>query len=236
MAQPTFVGPVVKVAYTGAGALTKTSASFSVNANDVLVVPAASSDANTALSGISGGSLTWTQQQLVSVSQFAVASVWTAIVDVAKSMTVTVTAGNTANIWGFDVIKYSGSSGIGASSKANVSNAAPSLALTTTQANSTIVTLAADWNAVDGASRIWRTVNGVTPTAGNGLELDYGFTAGQYTAYLSHVQDAGAVGAQTLGLSAPAGQKYSIIAVEIKGTAGTVTPPPHRGWGIPLHV
>jgi len=38
--------------------------------------------------------------------------------------------------------------------------------------------------------------------------------------YVAYYPDAGTAGSKTVGLSAPTGQQYSIVAVEIKGTAG----------------
>jgi hypothetical protein len=38
--------------------------------------------------------------------------------------------------------------------------------------------------------------------------------------YAGYSADTGSAGAQTVGLTAPAAQKYSIVGVEILGTAG----------------
>jgi hypothetical protein len=78
----------------------------------------------------------------------------------------------------------------------------------------------ADWNAVDGAVRTWRTVNGTAPTSGNGFERSYVRDAASMTYYCAYYPDAGAAGSKTVGLSAPSTMRYVICAVEIKGAQG----------------
>jgi hypothetical protein len=82
-----------------------------------------------------------------------------------------------------------------------------------------VVIFSGDWLAVDGSSRIWRTVNGVTPSTGNGLEKTYSTVSGGWTAYGAYYNNVGAVGTQTVGLSAPGAQKYNIVAVEVFSTS-----------------
>jgi hypothetical protein len=94
-----------------------------------------------------------------------------------------------------------------------LSSGAPSLSITTTQDNSAIVVANGDWNATDGASRTWRTAGS------SATENTYFRDSTRYTAYGAYHADAGTAGGKTVGLSAPGGQKYSIIAVEVKGTA-----------------
>lgn len=116
---------------------------------------------------------------------------------------------------------FRGSDGVGAATSTNngTGSGAPSLNITTTQDNSAIVVVVVDWNAVDGASRVWSTVNGITPTAGNGYERSYNLDAARGTYYVAYYPDAGAAGVKTVGLSAPSTQRYVICAVEIKGAA-----------------
>jgi hypothetical protein len=90
---------------------------------------------------------------------------------------------------------------------------APSLNLATTQADSAIVVANADWFALDGSSRTWRT------GAGPPTELSYARGSASYTVYAARHANAGAAGSKTVGLSAPGGQKYSLAAVEIKGSS-----------------
>lgn len=123
-------------------------------------------------------------------------------------------AGSTLD-WGDMVVRFSASNGVGAS----VSGTSGStISITTTGANSAIVCFVLDWNGVSGASRTWTTVNSITPSAGNGYELDYTLVTSNYTSYVAYYPDAGAIGAKTVGLTAPTGMAPTILAVEILGT------------------
>lgn len=210
MATPTFIQEA-EVTSWGTSTSPKTTGSFSVNANDVLVAIAATDDQAASISSVAGGSLTWTAQQTVNVASFCQATIWTAVVDTGKSMTVTFTkAGTGAAFFGGNVLTFRGSDGVGASNKTNGSGA-PSLSLTTTQPNSAIVVINTDWNAL-ATARTWRT------GAGALTEQTYQATA-NYTVYGGFHADAGAAAAYTVGLTAPTGQAYAIAAVEVKGTA-----------------
>jgi hypothetical protein len=228
MAAPTFnssVEPATNWA-SAASAGTRTTASFSVLAGDVLVCVAASENQTFTEATPVGGSLTWSAVKATTTTNASGTGLnsWTATVDVDKSMTVAITCGGTAGtrFWGFDVYVFRGSAGVGASAVtaqvAGTTNATQ--ALTTTQANSAVLIISADWNAVDGTTRTWATVNSITPTAGNGLERSYFRDVAAYAVYTGYWNDVGAIGAKTFGVSAPTGQRNSIIAIEVKGSAG----------------
>lgn len=202
---------------------TRVSGSLSITASCVIVVAAATGDQSVPWASIanSGAALTWTQAQVLNVASNTWMSLWTAIGDSTRSMTVTLTASGSggSRFCGFDTTVWTGSDGVGASNKAQTTGG-PSVAVTTLAANSAMYYLSSDWNAVDGTTRTHRTVNSITPTAGNGLELVYFRDSSQYTNYGAYINDCGATGAKTVGVSAPVGQKFGIVAVEIKGTAG----------------
>lgn len=225
MPAPTFVAEYGDVWNTSTSPKT---ASVTLNTGEVLVVCGVTSDQGATLNTPTGGTgLTYTLQQSVVVSQFCTAYVWTTISASDQTYTLSLTnAGDNTLEWGFIGYRFSGSDGVGASSKTNVSGAAPSLSLTTLFANSAVVVINADWNAVDGTTRTWRTINSITPTLGNNLERTYFRDAAAYTTYSAYWNDVGATGAKTTGLSAPAGQKYSIIAVEVRGSSGAATTAP----------
>ena len=129
-------------------------------------------------------------------------------------------AGTATGHWGDIALVFTGTAGTGASSS-DTGTGAPSLALTTTGDNSAIAVIVLDANAVSGASRTWLTLNGYTPTAGNGYELDYTLDSGNYGVYVAYYPDAGPGGsAKTVGLSAPSGMKYTAVAYEILGSPG----------------
>lgn len=194
--------------------------SVTVSTGDVLVIYGVTEADHITLGTPTGGGLTYTLQQSVVVTDYCGVYVWTAVSASSQTYTLSITmAGGTA-YWGYSALRFSGSDGVGASSKTNVLSGAPSLALTTGADNSAVVAAVGDWNASDGASRTWRTVNSITPTAGNNLERTYARDASRATFYGAYWNDAATAGSKTTGLSAPSGQKYSIIAVEVEGTAG----------------
>lgn len=216
MPAPTFVAEY-ETLWTGT--TTPKTASVTTAVGDVLVVVAMLENHLGTLSTPTGGTgLTWTLRQEVAASpssDWCGVYVWTATATTAETFTLSIARGGTAVVWGFNCLRFSGSDGIGASSKTNTTGA-PSLGLTTTGANSAIVVANADWAALDGTSRTWRTVNG---SVGN--ENTYFRSSTTYGVYANRHMDAGAAGANTVGLSAPTGQSYSIAAVEVLGTSGT---------------
>ena len=165
-----------------------------------------------------GTGLTWTLDQSYAVTNQSMVSIWTATATTAETFTcsVTVTNGGTG-FWGFEVQRWSGSDGFGASGKAQASGA-PSLALTTQGDDSALAVYSGDWNAIDGTTRTVRAISGAAFT-----ETAYFRDSARYTLYGGYYDAAGPAGAKTVGWSAPTGQAYSLVAVEIKGAAG---PPP----------
>lgn len=213
---PAFVSSQNTASYTTTG-VTK-SITVTTQAGDRLVVYGGGESEVAVLSGLAGNGITFTLQQSDTTLGFATAYLWTGTDSTGgTNWTLSCNAASSKQ-WGFTCVVFRHSDGFGASSKAQLAGGAPSLDLTTTQANSAVVVFNADWSAVDGASRVWRTVNGITPTSGNGLETTYGFGATAWTAYGAYYNNVGAVGTQTVGLSAPATQKYNIVAVEVLST------------------
>lgn len=128
----------------------RTSPSFSVLAGDLVVVYAAA-EAQSVSWTISGGSLTWTLRQEVNPGgNFARVAIWTALVDVNKSMAVTLTPSISTQMWGANVLVLRGHDGVGNSAKANAASGAPSLSISVA-AGSELLVAAGDWNAIDNA-------------------------------------------------------------------------------------
>lgn len=217
----TFVTPAVGYQST---ASPKTTPTFDVVNGDLLVVIGHTADFNDTMSTpTSTGTVTWTLQQSVVVSAYCNLYCWTgAVTATATGITVSSThTGSGTNVWSFGVSVWRNHGGVGTSTKTNVSSGAPSLAITCS-ANSAVVCGCDDWTATDGASRTWRTVNGAAMT-----ESTYSTNVGvSYTVYASYTLDVGAAGSQTVGLTAPAAQKYSIVAVEVLGTGTAPAIPP----------
>ncbi|MGE0022120.1 MAG: hypothetical protein AB7S70_00625 [Hyphomicrobium sp.] len=203
----------------------KTTASFDVLAGDVLVAYAFKEDDTDGSSPITisdntGGALTWTSRQEIDASNgtYCYVRVWTTVVDSNRSMTVSFARNTQAKFFGGCVQTWRGSSGAGTSAKnmPTTTNGAPTLDLTTTQANSAIAVAVADWNASDGASRTWRSGAGAITPGGAG-ETTYFRDADHYTLFAGYHADAGAIGTYAVGLTQPNAQRWSIAAVEVKG-------------------
>jgi hypothetical protein len=199
----------------------KTTGSFSVQSGDVIVCFGVGEDngqtGNYNTPTNSGTAFTWTNKFTTNGASAAKIGVWTTTATATQSMTVTLTCATGALDNGVGVMVFRNSAGgFGATANTTSGGSAPSLAITTLAANSMLVTVVGDWNAVDGAARTWRTVNSITPTAGNGLEVVYSFVSGHYTVYAAYYSDTGATGSKTVGLSAPTGQSSTVGAVEVK--------------------
>lgn len=201
----------------GSSASPKTTPTFDVVSGDLLTVIGSGEDSPATLNTptATGGSITWTLRQSIVVSQYCTMYAWTGAVGAtATGITVSVT-GVASRTWSFGVTVWRNHGGVGVTNKANVSGAAPSLTLTGCSANSAIVTGSDDWNAADGTTRTWRTVNGSAMS-----ESLYFRNSLTYTVYSGYAPDSGAAGNITVGLSAPGSQKYSIVGIEVLAASG----------------
>lgn len=199
----------------------KTTPTFDVTNGDLLTVIASSENESVTLNTptASGGSVTWTLRQSIVVTDYCSMYVWTGAVGAtATGITVSVARATGSSQWSFGVTVWRNHGGVGSSAKTNVSSGAPSLAISCSE-NSALAVGCDDWNAVDGTSRTWRTVNGSAIT-----ESLYFRNSATYTVYSGYRTDTGSAGSQTVGLSAPSGQKYSIVAVEVLGTSSGPDP------------
>lgn len=149
-------------------------------------------------------------------------TVWSA--DIASPGTISVAMSDTGATgwWGFLVTVWRDHAGIGQVATVNggTSPNSASLAITTTAANSALEFAFGDWNAIDGTSRTYRSVNGSAAT-----EDSYFRDSAHFAAYAAYYADAGAIGSYTVGTTAPTGQKYTVVAVEVKGGATVAASP-----------
>lgn len=200
--------------------------SITTQAGDYVVVCAASENGvDGYFTTPTGNSISFTRKEAIDLgAAWSDAAIWWGL-DSAGGTGWTLSLDRTSGTeyFGMTCYVFRDATGVDASSQANVSGAAPSLDLTTQQDNSAIVVMNADWNTVNGASRTWRSVGSCTPSSGNGMEQLYSTGGGAYGIYTAYYDDAGTAGSKTVGLSAPAGQKYSIVAIEVKG-AEDLTP------------
>jgi hypothetical protein len=233
MTAPSLIS-VTATSYSTTGVLSKATASISVTAGDILVAKAAmesgwntgsAADVNITVSDSAGN--TWTRKQELAHTgasaddTVSYVTAWTAVAAATGSTTVTFAqagATNTAKHFGGEVDVWRGSNGVGATNVANngTGSGAPSVSITTTQDNSALSGIVADWNATTGTDT-WTTTAG-TPI--NRSDFSDGASYGVHTATYA---DVGATGSKTVGMSAPATQRYGIIVVEIKGAAAATT-------------
>jgi hypothetical protein len=204
---------LVSTANTGTLVTTtpQTLAGITVQTGDIVVLAGYTSDTPNTLATPTGGGLTWTLRQFATYSSRAPVYIWTATATSSQTFTASVARTAGTYPWGFVVSVWRGSDGVGASAQ-DVGSGTPSLGITTTYANSALAVVSTDWNANNGASRVWLQVNGASP-----VEQAYFYNATYMTAYAAYYADAGSVGAKTVGLSAPAAQQYEIVAVEVRG-------------------
>lgn len=217
MAAPTFVNGVAS-AFNSSTTPKSATASLTISTGDV--VAGAGGDENAQLGAFTWGPGTWTTQTGVGSGNTQAYAQTATISPSAGTLTPTI-ADASGNFFGAAWVQFSGSDGIGAAATGNngTGSTAPSWSLTTLGDNSAILAVVVDWNANDGTSRVWRTVNSITPTAANGYERAYFRNTTNYAIYIAYWPDAGAAGAKTLGLSAPSTMRWVGAAVEIKGSA-----------------
>ena len=226
MSTPTFIAAYNSTYNTSGSSKT---VSVTTNPGDTLIVYGGGDTNGTAPSVLAtptGNSVSLTLLQSVSVNNQASAYIWGGT-DTIGGTNWTLTCVNTTNssfpVWGFTCVVFRSTGGIGASNSTYTSgNGTAALSLTTTQNNSAVVVFNNDWASVNGSSRVWDTVNGITPSAGNGLELSYTFNSGLITIYGAYYNNTGTAGPITVGLSAPTGQTYSIVAAEVLAPPGAV--------------
>lgn len=197
---------------------TKTTPTFNVQSGDLITVFGYTRNEARTLSAA-----TWTgtgavtlRQSVVGTASYGNLYCWTIAVTAAASGR-TVSATCSSEGWGMHATVWRAHGGVGSSAKATATGT-PSLALTCT-AGSAVEVGVDDYNEVNGSSRTWRSVNGA------GLvEASYTYAPGTYTVYAGYSPNVGAAGSKTFGLTAPAGQQFSTVAVEVlPSAAATVT-------------
>lgn len=209
---PTFVAQYATAFNSAASPKTAMSA-VAVNSGDVLVALGSTADSGRTLSLDEDGAATATLQRSFTTADYSSAYGWTYIVPANETITASFLGGGGPEYLGGNIIRFSGSNGVGASNVANGASGTPSVSLTTTQANSAIVMIVTDWNATAGTQTFTNNFSG-TPTN----LTDYPGDGAQYGVAIAYFPDAGAAGSKTVGMSAPTGQKWAIIAIEVKGT------------------
>lgn len=223
----TFAPPTLVATYPSAwNATTPKSVSVTAAAGDMLVILATSVLSTDILTLPTGGTgITYYEEVRQEIGGFSNIYCFSAAVPTAQTFNLSVTNAST-DTWGFIVLRFVNSSGIGVTASSTGSGA-PSQTLSTLTPGSSVVCLNADINAVNGSTRTWRTIGVTTPTAGNGFEVLYNFVSTVMTSYAAYWPNIGSLGAGatvTTGLTAPTGQAFSILAVEVLPLVNTNFP------------
>lgn len=205
------------------GATTPKTANVAPLSGDILVVVATTETDTTTVATPTGGTgLTWTLRQSLVGSSFAAVYIWTAPVPSNQTSTISVARAAGSGEFGFGVYIYRAHGGVGASNSSS-GTGLPTLTLTDTVADSAVIMVSTDWNTTPGTAT-WPTVNGSAPT----VDVDV-LSSGASRYYAVHYADAGPTGGKALGPTAPSGQKYQILAIEILGTT-TASVQPSAGF------
>lgn len=207
-----------------------TTPSFTPANGEVLIVKLGTWDTAVSMGVPTGGAQTYLSQQIVATGGF---NPWTGIygATVAGSPgAMTVSSTPSATCWHSMVVERWSGALLAATPVVNTTvsgaSSAPSGTVTTTAANSIVTWGSADANSTSPATRAY-----LSGAVEDGLQD--GSVGANNVAYYAY-QAAAAAGAQSIGLSAPAGQRWVMAGVEVKAAAAAPTPQPFSGWGVPV--
>lgn len=201
---------------------TPKTVSATAAANDVFVVVGGTENGNTTVQTPTGGTgITWTQLEAQGTGGTQSTCAIFSATPSAQSWTLSVARSATANWWGFNALRFSNSSGIGAAESTNNGTASglPTINITTTAANSSLVAIVVNWNG-GTAEPTWGAINGYQPTLANGGTVSFFGNTANYAISAAVWPDVGAAGLKTVSQSTPTGQRYVIAVVEVLHAAG----------------
>jgi hypothetical protein len=195
-----------------------TSPSFTPATGEIIVIKGGSEGQATAYGSptATGGGITWTKRVENLVSNTCYTVIWTGVVTSGGS-SITVGFGAISGTAGWHsmlVERWPTTAALAGTPATNLTNGsgAPSGSVTTAANGSAVSWVNGDWNAVSPTSRAYRgspTEEGIHDKSGTGsYVMEYAYQA------------AATAGAQTYGLTAPTGEKYSLLAIEIQDTSG----------------
>lgn len=200
---------VYQVNSAGSDTSTLTTPSFTPQAGEILAVKALGADRLLTFGTPTGGGWTYTSRGTDVTISHVSAAMWTAPVLVGgTSQTVAVTAAGTANFHTIVVERWAYARVAASPALTDqVGSGAPSATNTTVQPNSVVTWCAGDWAAVNSnTTRVYRS---------DAYETGSQWLSGFFTGYWAY-QYAVSPGAQTVGLTAPAGQTWTLLAVELQ--------------------
>ena len=199
---------------------TLSTPSFTPVNGEVIVVKVATWDSGTPSGAPSGGSLTYTQQVVGAPGGFnGYCAIYTAVVSGSPgSMTVTAAAPGSSCYHSMTVERWSGAQ-LATTPATNTpisGSGTPSATITSTADNSILTWVNVDENSRDPASRAY-----LSSATEDGLADGHAGTSSvHYYAY----QTAATAGSQTIGMSAPLSQAWTMVGIEVLAAAAAASP------------
>jgi hypothetical protein len=207
------------------GVQTRTLASMTVNAGDLLVMVAGTNNSGVLLTTPTGQTgFTWTRVRAVeTVTNQDSAYIWSAVVTQTQTFTPSLSSTTTGagQAWVATCIRFAAGThgGIGASNSI-ATTTTTSVQLATTKANSAIVVVEADRQGTDATTRGWwnNQTAGSANYTGPVSDLVYqrASTASPILTYFDgYYANVGPVGTKSVGLTTPPNMFPTIVAVEV---------------------
>lgn len=188
------------------GTGSRTHSLSAVPSGALLVVTTQNEDETGTASLSSSPSLTWTKSVDVPLATHSGrAQIWTATFTSGGSITITSNFGSGKQSSVAWVITGQESS-LGGATATATAQSQPSRTITTTRANSILICVTSDWNAVDGSSRAYRDA---------ATEAFYYYASGATTGY-HYYKQAATVTTYTEGITAPSGQSSGTAILEVR--------------------
>lgn len=208
----------ILVNHTSSDTTTLTTGAFTPAAGNILVVKAISAD-----SGLTAATPTsnWTYSLRASSTTASHTGCWewTAPVTAATSTNVSVAFSGTTVPHSLVVEEWSGAqlAATPAKNATQTGTGAPSATVTTVANDSIVTGLCGDWAAVALGTPVYRS----SATEDNGGAPNGHFqVSGQYDGFFFY-QAATTAGSQGIGLTAPAGQTWAMLAIELQSSSST---------------
>lgn len=177
-----------------------------VPAGSLLVVTVGGSDDLRDGSMNSSPSLTWTKRVEAEAGGSGEAEIWTATFTAGGSIEITSTLPSTSYQSSTVYVIVNSEDTPAGATAAEASQSAPNDDIVTTRAGSIIISVSADWNAVDGASRAYRF---------GCIEKNYYYESGFVTIY-HYIRYAQGIASYKIGLSSPSTMSASTATIEIR--------------------
>lgn len=176
--------------------------------------------------------LTWSKHVEMVNDQYCPIVVWSYTAD--KRINGLVVSLNYNGVSGFginyggDALVWAEAGGVASNEVSQIGTATSvTLTLNTYENYSAILCYFIDWIPNTAGSRVWGTINGITPTTANGYDLTYE-SLSNYMIAGAYWPDVGFAGSKSVSFNHTNTHKYSMFALEILGSpfSGTIFPAP----------